>query len=69
MFFLFSEKEYALMPPIFHLDDWDRCMLLQEDAFYCNIRYDLEPLDQTNHSKIWSIIDVKSLFFEIKFNF
>lgn len=44
------------MPTLFHLDDYDGCMLLGEKALYCTFSYQLEPLEESN--EIWEIIKV-----------
>ncbi|CAH1164478.1 unnamed protein product [Phaedon cochleariae] len=51
-----SDKEYARMPPVFYQDNFDRCMLLQEEALYCSFLYQLEPLDISNVTDLWKII-------------
>ncbi|CAH0550012.1 unnamed protein product [Brassicogethes aeneus] len=51
-----TDNQYALMPNLFHLDDYDKCMLLQNRALYCSITFELEPLDAENPSEIWKIV-------------
>ncbi|KAF2884302.1 hypothetical protein ILUMI_21864 [Ignelater luminosus] len=51
-----TDTEYALMPPLFHLDDFDRCMILGEKALYCSITAQLEPIDAKHPSRVWKII-------------
>jgi hypothetical protein len=53
-----SEKEYALMPPLFHLDNYDSCMLHGDEALYCMVTIQLFPINPNNTSKIWKIIEV-----------
>ncbi|CAH1371478.1 unnamed protein product [Tenebrio molitor] len=52
-----SEKEYALMPPLFHLDNYDSCMLHGDEALYCMVTIQLFPINPNNTSKIWKIIE------------
>ncbi|XP_030766859.1 nose resistant to fluoxetine protein 6-like isoform X2 [Sitophilus oryzae] len=42
------------MPELFHLDNFDHCMLNQNEALYCTFTYQLRPLDK--NSLIWNII-------------
>uniref|UniRef100_A0A6P7GPX5 Nose resistant to fluoxetine protein 6-like isoform X2 n=1 Tax=Diabrotica virgifera virgifera TaxID=50390 RepID=A0A6P7GPX5_DIAVI len=51
-----SDGEYALMPTLFHLDDYDECMLLNEKALYCTFRFELQPLSVDNVSDILWIV-------------
>lgn len=44
------------MPDLFHLDDYDKCMLNKETALYCTFSYKLEPLNSDN--RIWDLIQV-----------
>ncbi|XP_049824760.1 nose resistant to fluoxetine protein 6-like [Aethina tumida] len=53
-------SEYAQMPPVFHLDDFDRCMLLEEKALYCTISLNLQGLNPNSPSKSWEIIKAAS---------
>lgn len=55
---MLTDEEYAKLPPIFHNDDYDKCMLLDEDAFYCTLTYELRPLDVTNPSETWQLLEV-----------
>ncbi|CAH1101182.1 unnamed protein product [Psylliodes chrysocephalus] len=48
-----TDKEYATMPPIFHQDNYDNCMLLEDKALYCSFEYHLEPIQE---NAIWRII-------------
>ncbi|KAL3270221.1 hypothetical protein HHI36_009277 [Cryptolaemus montrouzieri] len=51
-----SDKEYARLPPVFELDNFDRCMLLEDEALYCMIEFHLQPIDPKNTSKTWNNI-------------
>lgn len=63
--FLFvSGEEYASMPPVFHIEDYDTCMLMGEKALYCYIKFKLKPIESVNESRIWKVIKVKSCFVE-----
>lgn len=53
------DKEYAQMPELFHMDNYDRCMLRGDESFFCSFDYQLEPLDFNNVSDTWKIIQVK----------
>lgn len=55
---IISDKQYASMPLLFHQDNFDKCMLLEEDALYCSITYELQPLYPSNSSEMWNIISV-----------
>ncbi|KAB0804823.1 hypothetical protein PPYR_01793 [Photinus pyralis] len=48
-----SEGNYALMPELFHLDDFDRCLMLGENALYCTFKMQLAPLDEAADLKVW----------------
>ncbi|KAF2884301.1 hypothetical protein ILUMI_21863 [Ignelater luminosus] len=50
-----TDAEYELMPPIFHLDNFDQCMVLGEKALYCSISIQLEPVDSKHPSQVWKI--------------
>lgn len=58
MKFSFVDKEYAKLPPIFHTDNYDTCLLHDDEALYCSITYELEPLDRGNPSETWQLLDV-----------
>lgn len=47
------------MPQLFHLDDYDECMYLEEKALYCTFTYELQPIFVEEKSSIWNIIKVK----------
>ncbi|KAF5307205.1 hypothetical protein FQR65_LT00721 [Abscondita terminalis] len=51
-----TDEEYNSMPPLFHVDDYDRCMSLGKKALYCAITVQLKPLG-SNNSTIWHIIE------------
>lgn len=51
-----SDEEYNSMPPLFHMDDYDRCMSLADKTLYCSITVQLSPLG-SNNSTIWNIIE------------
>ncbi|KAJ8927005.1 hypothetical protein NQ314_020568, partial [Rhamnusium bicolor] len=53
----FSDKQYASMPELFYQDNYDKCMLLEDEALYCFFTYQLEPLNPTNVPEIWKIIE------------
>ncbi|KAJ3659719.1 hypothetical protein Zmor_011393 [Zophobas morio] len=52
-----TETEYASMPEVFHLDDYDRCMLHGPDALYCSISFQLYPKTAENASDTWKVIE------------
>ncbi|CAH0550013.1 unnamed protein product [Brassicogethes aeneus] len=52
-----TDEEYASIPELFHMDNYDKCMLMGEKAFFCSTQYNLEPLNPQNASKTWRIID------------
>ncbi|KAL1502201.1 hypothetical protein ABEB36_007377 [Hypothenemus hampei] len=49
-----SEVQYALMPELFYLDNYDLCMLNGETALFCTFVYHLQPVD--NDTTIWVLI-------------
>ncbi|KAF5301324.1 hypothetical protein FQA39_LY10722 [Lamprigera yunnana] len=49
-------KEYVLMPPLFHLDNFDNCWMLGEEGLFCTATIQLSPLKH-NTSKVWKIIE------------
>ncbi|KAK4885463.1 hypothetical protein RN001_001734 [Aquatica leii] len=51
-----AEKDYALMPPLFYTDDFDRCLMLGEKALFCTVTVQLGPV-RNNYSKVWTIIE------------
>ncbi|CAG9821311.1 unnamed protein product [Phaedon cochleariae] len=51
-----TDEEYASMPELFQVDNYDTCMMLGKKAFYCSITYQLEPIDQRNPPNIWRVI-------------
>ncbi|XP_063923191.1 nose resistant to fluoxetine protein 6-like isoform X2 [Zophobas morio] len=51
-----SDREYASMPPLFHMDDFDTCMSYGENALYCAIEFQLSPKNLHNTSEVWKII-------------
>ncbi|KAJ8911704.1 hypothetical protein NQ315_013166, partial [Exocentrus adspersus] len=60
IFFLFSDTDYASLPILFHMDNFDDCMLLKRRALYCYLSYELQPLHSNgNQSKTW--INLKKL--------
>lgn len=58
-YILITDLEYASMPPVFHLDDFDRCMVLGEKAYYCTVTAQVAPLDPKNPSEVWKTIQVR----------
>ncbi|XP_030766811.1 uncharacterized protein LOC115890654 [Sitophilus oryzae] len=51
-----TDEEYASMPDLFYHDNFDKCMLLKEKAFYCSLTYQLKPLNETSPPDVWKII-------------
>lgn len=47
------------MPDLFHMDDFDKCMSLEDEALYCSITYEVQPLDPDNKSQVWNVIQVR----------
>nr|XP_023022547.1 nose resistant to fluoxetine protein 6-like [Leptinotarsa decemlineata] len=43
------------MPPVFHQDNYDKCMLLDEEALYCSFTYKMTARND-NNTDIWKII-------------
>ncbi|KYB26695.1 Nose resistant to fluoxetine protein 6-like protein [Tribolium castaneum] len=48
-----SDEDYKLLPPIFHIDPYDKC--LQENKTFCRISIKLSP--SKNKTKIWNLIE------------
>ncbi|KAF5301328.1 hypothetical protein FQA39_LY10726 [Lamprigera yunnana] len=51
-----TEKEYALVPELFKLDDYDRCLMLKKEALYCSVTIQLGPAKNYT-SKVWRTIE------------
>nr|XP_023025742.1 nose resistant to fluoxetine protein 6-like [Leptinotarsa decemlineata] len=52
-----SDKQYASMPALFHQDNYDKCMLLDDEALYCSFIYKMEPRPNgANSTDTWKII-------------
>ncbi|XP_060519216.1 O-acyltransferase like protein-like isoform X2 [Cylas formicarius] len=51
-----TDQQYASMPDLFYLDNFDKCMLYGDRALFCSFRYTLEPIDGQNVSEVWKII-------------
>ncbi|XP_030766793.1 nose resistant to fluoxetine protein 6-like [Sitophilus oryzae] len=49
-----TDKQYALMPELFYMDNFDQCMLHGDEALYCFFTYELKPT--TDNNVIWNII-------------
>ncbi|KAJ3650137.1 hypothetical protein Zmor_021845 [Zophobas morio] len=45
------------MPPLFHFDDYDRCMLRGDDSLYCSITFQLYQNESSNVTEIWNTIE------------
>ncbi|XP_064215010.1 nose resistant to fluoxetine protein 6 isoform X2 [Tribolium castaneum] len=48
------------MPNVFHFDEYDNCLLSQNDSLYCSITFQLYP-NENNSSAIWKLIEKTSL--------
>lgn len=62
IFLKLLDEEYARMPELFYLDDYDRCMLNKDKSQYCNFVYQLEPINSENSSEVWKIVHVSEIF-------
>ncbi|KAK9878650.1 hypothetical protein WA026_023100 [Henosepilachna vigintioctopunctata] len=51
-----TDKEYASLPAIFEQDNFDRCMLFEDEALYCSVEFHLKPLDTHKPSLAWQKI-------------
>ncbi|KAB0804319.1 hypothetical protein PPYR_01289 [Photinus pyralis] len=51
-----TDEEYALMPDLFHLDDFDRCLMLGKNALYCTVKLQIAPIRNSTNLRIWKII-------------
>nr|CAH7730472.1 unnamed protein product [Callosobruchus chinensis] len=50
-----TDEEYASQPPVFHIDDYDTCMLLKH-KLYCHVNFQLQPVDKDKPSPVWNTI-------------
>lgn len=60
----FLENDYKLLPPIFHIDPYDKC--LQENKTFCIVSIKLNPIKNQNKTKIWKLIEVSNAKFRNK---
>ncbi|KAK5647499.1 hypothetical protein RI129_002391 [Pyrocoelia pectoralis] len=44
------------MPELFHLDDFDRCLMLGKNALYCTVQMQIAPIRNASNSRVWKII-------------
>ncbi|XP_074037425.1 O-acyltransferase like protein isoform X2 [Leptinotarsa decemlineata] len=51
-----TDEQYASMPKLFEVDDYDTCMMLGKKSFYCSVSYRVVPLNAENPTEIWKII-------------
>ncbi|XP_044753949.1 nose resistant to fluoxetine protein 6-like [Coccinella septempunctata] len=51
-----TDKEYANLPPVFEQDNFERCLLLKDEALYCYVEYHVKPIDPENASITWTHI-------------
>lgn len=58
LIFLVSETQYSNIPEIFHYDNFDRCMMLDDDALYYSVTYELQSLNNETLSETWLTIQV-----------
>ncbi|KAL3288864.1 hypothetical protein HHI36_003311 [Cryptolaemus montrouzieri] len=58
------DSAYGRLPPVFQMDDFDRCMLLGVEALYCTIEFQLRPVDPENITDEWKQIMVNLLLWE-----
>ncbi|XP_050294187.1 O-acyltransferase like protein-like [Anthonomus grandis grandis] len=49
-------KQYASIPEVFFQDNFDNCMMREDEAFYCALTYEVEPIDKETPSETWEII-------------
>ncbi|VEN42015.1 unnamed protein product [Callosobruchus maculatus] len=50
-----TDEEYAAQPPVFHIDDYDTCMLLKH-KLYCYVHFQLQPNDKNKPPPVWNTI-------------
>ncbi|CAG9863719.1 unnamed protein product [Phyllotreta striolata] len=55
-----SDEEYSQMPNVFEVDNYDTCMLMKERAFFCEIVYQLTPINPESPPKVWKTIQESS---------
>ncbi|KAG5866007.1 hypothetical protein JTB14_018187 [Gonioctena quinquepunctata] len=51
-----TDEQYASMPTLFEVDDYDTCMMFGKRALYCIVHYQLAPLDEKNPPEVWNTI-------------
>lgn len=56
------------MPDLFHIDDYDKCMLYGNETLYCTVKFQLYPENPDNSSRIWQIIQVTQSYEFLKNN-
>lgn len=58
--------EYYRMPPIYEMDDYDKCMFGQlhpeKEGVFCFTKTLIQP---NNSAEIWKIVDVSQLTMEL----
>ncbi|CAG9766405.1 unnamed protein product [Ceutorhynchus assimilis] len=52
-------KQYASIPELFYQDNYDNCMMREDEAFYCSLTYKLEPVDKEYPPDVW--INIKNI--------
>lgn len=58
------ENIYDTLPPIFHIDDFEKCK--NEDKLFCKTNINLRPSGR-NISNHWKLIQVKIYTFILKY--
>ncbi|KAL1502200.1 hypothetical protein ABEB36_007376 [Hypothenemus hampei] len=61
-----TDKQYGYLPDLFIIENYDNCMMLEDEAFYCNLVFEVQPLDEEHPGETWHIINNLS---EIKTNY
>ncbi|CAG9821312.1 unnamed protein product [Phaedon cochleariae] len=51
-----SDVEYASMPDLFFLDNYEKCLALGKQAVFCTLNFELQPLVENETNNLWNII-------------
>lgn len=46
--FAITEKDYYTIPPVFHLDDYDKCFATDENGFFCNVQMEISTKENSS---------------------
>ncbi|XP_056632174.1 nose resistant to fluoxetine protein 6-like [Diorhabda sublineata] len=55
-----TDEEYAYMPDVFNIENYETCMLLKDKALYCDLEYKIFPVNPNNPPEVWKTIKAVS---------